>query len=96
MINKEYRRFWMQGLLNAIEELHKCKIAHFDIRLTNICYKSDLTPVLIDVDRSVNECDFQDVVEFQMLKKKYNSLLYALEEYHNVPTDIYRIDYMRP
>ena len=24
-----YRRFWMQGLLNAIEELHRCKIAHF-------------------------------------------------------------------
>ena len=52
-----------------------------------------MTPVLIDVDRSVNECDFQDVMEFQMLKKKYNSLLYALEEYHDVPTDIYRIDY---
>ena len=45
---------WSYGIVNGIEELHnhRLKIAHLDIRLPNVCYKPDGTPVLIDFDRS--------------------------------------------
>ena len=47
-----WRKNWLSGLVNAIEKLHQFGIAHLDIRLPNICYMSDYTPVLIDCDIS--------------------------------------------
>lgn len=45
----------------AIADLHKVGIAHLDIRLENICFKSDGTAVLIDLDRS---CEMTYLAKF--------------------------------
>ena len=46
---------WLNDVVNAIRELHdQFNITHLDIRLPNICYLQNFTPVLIDTDRSVD------------------------------------------
>ena len=77
-------------MVEAIRELHALKIAHFDIRLPNICFKEDDTPVLIDLDRSVTENDFSPR-DIGVLRSKYNnSEMY----YMNAADDyIYKLDY---
>ena len=73
MRNKPARKEWLKGVVEAIRELHALKIAHFDIRLPNICFKEDGMPVLIDLDRSVVENNFTMRRDFDTLRTKYNN-----------------------
>lgn len=50
--NTVYRHWWVQTVIEAIQEFHEYEMAHLDIRLPNICYH-DNRAVLIDLDRSV-------------------------------------------
>lgn len=43
---------FVSQILLAIESLHKCGLAHLDIRLDNICISEDYKPILIDLDRA--------------------------------------------
>ena len=70
MSNDLNRKEWLKGVVEAIQELHALKIAHFDIRLPNICYKEDDMPVLIDLDRSVAENTFSTRTDIDILRTK--------------------------
>jgi hypothetical protein len=66
------RSWWLNGVVDAIQELHEHKMAHLDIRLANICYGSDGQPLLIDIDRSVDEKRV-DTFFFSCLSSWYNN-----------------------
>ena len=101
MRNKPACKEWLKGVVEAIRELHALKIARFDIRLPNICFKEDDTPVLIDLDRSVVENNFTMRRDFDTLRTKYkNSEMYSI--HMNVADDgnpdqvrhhIYKLDH---
>ncbi len=45
----------VNGTIIALQELHGLGYAHNDLRLENICFRRDGSPVLIDLDRCQNE-----------------------------------------
>ena len=50
------RRLWLKGIFDSLHKMHAEQIAHFDIRLSNICYTSSGigNAVFIDLNRSVD------------------------------------------
>ena len=76
---------WLYGVVRAILELHNHKIAHWDIRLPNICYNSNFDPVLIDLDRSVSSERVSMTLEVELQRFGRDSKMYDIVRKPGVP-----------
>ncbi len=62
---------FVSSLMKALEELHSFGLAHYDIRLPNICFNESYEAVLIDLDFC------QSVTEKGVLNGECESCLYC-------------------
>ena len=89
-----FRSVWLNGVISAIKALHNLGRAHLDIRLPNICYGENFTPILVDMDRSIPTA-IVDMEVITGLSSQYKTDMYTIDvnEEEDIKEQIFRIDF---